>query len=76
MRFGYMEFHGFHGNPLCDFKECGVCTKYSYLGRNSSKNIKLGTKLILGHSSFNKWLDMQIIEYPYSLILMKTLEMR
>ena len=22
-----MEFHGFHGNPLCDFKEWGIHTK-------------------------------------------------
>ena len=22
-----MKFQGFHGNPLCNFKECGVRTK-------------------------------------------------
>ena len=25
--FGYVKLHGFHGNPLCDFKEWGVPTK-------------------------------------------------
>ena len=25
--FGFAKLHGFHGNPLCDFKECGVSTK-------------------------------------------------
>ena len=55
------EYHGFHGNLICNFKSEGVPTKYSYLSSNSSYNTKLGAKLIHGHISFILWFDIQII---------------
>ena len=31
MIYGFMKFHGFHGNPLCNFKEWECMYKNSYI---------------------------------------------
>ena len=39
---GYVKMHGFHGNPVFDFRECGEGNQeQSYLGFYLSKALKL-----------------------------------
>ena len=61
INFDYVKLHGFHGNPLFDLKNGVFLKKYSYISNNLSYNTKLGVKLVLTHSKFIWWSDMQII---------------
>ena len=50
---GYVKMHGYHGNPLYDFRECGVGLQIQpYLGFYLSQSTKLGVKLKLKHLSY------------------------
>ena len=52
MHSGYMKFHGFHGNLLCDLKEW-VCTyKNTHFLAATHPRILTCTNIIPGHSSF------------------------
>ena len=31
IQFGYVKLYGFHGNPLCDFRECGCTYKNAHI---------------------------------------------
>ena len=56
---GYVKVHDFHGNPLYDFREWGVCLQIqSYLGFYLSQSTKIGDKLKLRHVSFYLWSEM------------------
>ena len=56
---GYVKMHGFHGNPLCDFREWGVGLQIqSYLGLYLSQSTKIGVKLKLRHVSFSLWSEV------------------
>ena len=58
---GNLKFHGFHGNPLNDFKERGVPAKIIISERQLILENTLGVKLILGHSMVTLRFEMQII---------------
>ena len=56
---GYVKMHGFHGNPLYDFREWGVGLQIqSYLGFYLSQSTKIAVKLKLRHMFFFLWSDL------------------
>ena len=53
MLFGYMKFHGFHGNPLCALKE------WVYTYKNT--HISTATHHSLLHMVPNKSMDIAVL---------------
>ena len=60
---GYVKMHGFHGNPLNDFRDLGWgrgvgLQIQSYLGFYLSHSFISGVKLKLRHVSFFLWSEV------------------